>query len=237
MSSGRSKYVAYIESRSATSSMRESAPYSAGFDERVRACQLVVGDGLAGHAPELLVEDGLDRRRVRLGARGDPPGGDRRAGHEREREERDVLGDLLITHEPAMEAAAPAAREDLGRDLDRIELARPERRAAVAHVDPLERHVIGHDLARPDRPPRRRPAEHGQLGIRLDRPEQPLGRVEDSGFLDVARDGQHRVVGHVVRPEERVTSSRLAASRSAIEPIGVWWYGWPSGKTAAMSFS
>ena len=98
-----------------------------GFDERVRACQLVVGHGLAGHPLELLVEDGLDRRRVRLGSRGDPARGDRRAGHERQREERDVLRDLLVAHEPAMEAAAPAAREDVGRDLERVELARPER--------------------------------------------------------------------------------------------------------------
>ncbi len=34
-----------------------------------------------------------------------------------------------------------------------------------------------------------------------------------------------------------MTSSRLAASRSSMEPMGVWWYGWPGGKMAAMSFS
>jgi hypothetical protein len=33
------------------------------------------------------------------------------------------------------------------------------------------------------------------------------------------------------------TSSRLAASRSAIDPMGVWWYGWSAGNTAAISFS
>ena len=65
-----------------------------------------------------------------------------------QREERHVLGHLLVAHEAAVEAAAAPAGEDLGRHLECVERSRAVGRAAVADVDALEGHVVGHDLAR-----------------------------------------------------------------------------------------
>src|SRR5512138_60745 len=38
------------------------------------------------------------------------------------------------------------------------------------------------------------------------------------------------LLGPYLSMNQRFTVARLAASRSAIEPMVEWWYGWPSGK-------
>ena len=61
-----------------------------------------------------------------------------------------------------MQTATPAAGQDLRGHLEGIELACAVGRTAVAHVDALERHVVGDDLARGQRGAWVAQAERGQ---------------------------------------------------------------------------
>ena len=101
-----------------------------------------------------------------------------------------------------MEPAAAPAGEDLGGYLQGVELARAIGRAAIADMDSLEGHVVGHDLAMGRRGVRLRSPEGGQLLVGLDGPEVALDRLDDRGLVDIAGHREHGVVGHVVGAEE-----------------------------------
>ena len=100
-----------------------------GFDERPRSSQLVVGDQVGRQPVEFLVEGRLDAGDIDARADRGPAGADRRATHEAEREQGDILGDPLVADEAAIEPAALAAGQDLPGDIERVEPRCPRRPA------------------------------------------------------------------------------------------------------------
>ena len=55
--------------------------------------------------------------------------------------------------------------------------------------------------------------------------------------VDVAGQHQHRVVRAVPGAEPVLDVLQRGRVKSAIEPIVLWWYGWPAGYIALPSFS
>src|SRR4029077_14234653 len=118
-----------------------------GFGQRLGTGKLVVADELGGEPVELFVEHRLDPFDVDARPDGRPARGDRRAAGEAEREDRDVLGDALITDETPVEPAALATRQDLAGEVERVKSRVTEDGRPVADVDARQGHLVVDDFA------------------------------------------------------------------------------------------
>ena len=140
----------------------------------------------------------------------------------------DVLGQALLAHEARVQARGAAGAEDVGGHVERVEGIGPERRHAVGEVDARQRHLVGHSSRARRADAAARPSMSGgawQVRVARDRPEVAAHHLEGRIGLEVAGDGEDRVVRRVVGREE------LAARRRARRPTGPPSSRWSSGGT------
>ncbi len=206
MSPGSSHSVAYIDSRSARSSTRASAPSSSASVSAFARSSSSSARHLRRELLQLLEIGRLDGRDVDARPDRRPADAHRRAADEREREHRDVLGEALVAHEPAVEPAALATGEQLRGEVERVEARVAEHRRAEPDVHPRQRHAVLDglpDLGADDRR-QRHVGQRRDVRVGRDRAEVLLGERAHGRPVAVARDAQDRVVGGVVGGEERL---------------------------------
>ena len=117
-------------------------------------------------------------------------------------ERADILRDLQIVDEPAIETRVLAAGQQVRDDVERGVTRFHERRCVPGHVEARQLHAIGDRLALHAVEHRRwrRECGHGLAARNLGEPL--LDELPGGVDIDVARDHQAGVVGHVIRAEE-----------------------------------
>ena len=205
MRPGSSNSVAYIDSRSARSSTRWSAPSSsASVSALARASSSSLTSSVVRRSSSSM-RAASTRATETPGRTVAQPAVTDAAADEPEREQRDVLGDPLVADEAPVEPAALAARQDLAGQVERIEPRVAEDRRPEPDVDARQRDAVEDDLAPlpAERRRQRQVAERRDVRVRRDGAEEPLG-----GRRDVGRSRRRR------RPTAPRCSARSRSGRT-----------------------
>ena len=192
------------------------------LDRVARLIDFALLDGLRPQRLELLVDrllellGGVPRTRGRIDL-------ELRAEHQRLLIRVDVLRDLLLVHQLLIQPARAAAAENLRGDI-RLGIARLEDvRRQPRHVDARQLDAIGDDLPPFHRDLRCLHVDRRHRGAALQRTEILLDELLRLRGIEVADDGDARVVRRVVAPEElaRIGQTRRLNVRMRSDDGGV----------------